>query len=590
MTHNIKTPPWTEGDFPPRSFRSIFKWGHPGVTKHPNRGLIALMKKRLQVSADEFIVPVSPGLEIIQGELPLQLTPAQLTIFASIVGEENIKRDTYSRLRASYGQGMLDNLRLRAGIIENIPDIVIHPRNKQDIEAIVAYCTAQKIPIYVASGHTSVTRGCEAIQGGISLDISTHMNQVIHFNRVNQTITVQPGITGPALEEYLNHRADTDRAGTAYTCGHFPQSFEFSTVGGWVLTRGAGQNSTYYGKIEDLVLSQEYVTPVGTLKTQDFPRQATGPDIDQILIGSEGTFGILVEVTLKVFRYYPQNRRYFSYMFRDWDDAQHAAREIIQSQAGMPSVFRISDPEETDVAMHLYNISGTLADKLLSSLGFQAGKKCLMLGTADGDRRYCSVVNQKIRKICKDHRALNLSAFSVGQRWERERFRDPYLRDSLLDMNVLIDTLECSVTWENLSRVHSSVRRVVKSRPNTICMTHVSHAYPQGANLYFIFITRSGGIGDYLQLQYSILDAIQVSGASISHHHGLGKQLAPWFPGQVGDNHIALLRSLKQHFDPDNIMNPGGTLGLDMTPVQSAKVWGLDDYKPGSVDMERGSS
>jgi alkyldihydroxyacetonephosphate synthase len=548
------------------------------------------MKEWLQVSVDDDDSQTTPGLEIIHGELPVKLTPAQITNLTNIVGEENISRDTYTRLRASYGQGLIDNLRLRAGIIENIPDVVIQPRNKQDIEAIVAYCMVQKIPIYVASGHTSVTRGCEAIQGGISLDISTHMNRVIHFNRGNQTITVQPGITGPALEEYLNHRADTDRVGTAYTCGHFPQSFEFSTVGGWVLTRGAGQNSTYYGKIEDLVLSQEYVTPVGTLKTQDFPRQATGPDIDQILIGSEGTFGILVEVTLKVFRYYPKNRRYFSYMFRDWDDAQHAAREIIQSQAGMPSVFRISDPEETDVAMHLYIISGTLADKLLSSLGFQAGKKCLMLGTADGDRRYCSVLNQKIRKICKSHRALNLSAFSVSQRWERERFRDPYLRDSLLDMNVLIDTLECSVTWENLPRVHSSVRRVVKSRPNTICMTHVSHAYPQGANLYFIFITRSGGIGDYLQLQYSILDAIQVSGASISHHHGLGKQLAPWFPDQVGDNHIALLRSLKQHFDPDNIMNPGGTLGLDMTPVQSAKVWGLDNYTTGSVDMELGSS
>lgn len=590
MTHDRKTPPRIEDILAPGSFRSIFKWGHPGVTKHPNRGLIALMKERLQVSVEADSPPTSTGLEIIEGKLPVQLTPAQITHFTNIVGGENIQVDTYSRLRASYGQGLIDNLRLRAGIIENLPDIVIHPRDKKDIEAIVAYCVAEKIPIYTASGHTSVTRGCEAIHGGISLDISTHMNQVIHFNQVNQTVTVQPGITGPALEVYLNNLPGPAGKGNAYTCGHFPQSFEFSTVGGWVLTRGAGQNSTYYGKIEDLVISQEYVTPVGTLKTQDFPRQATGPDIDQIMIGSEGTFGILVEVTLKIFRYQPRNRKYYSYIFRNWNDAQAAAREIIQSESGFPSVFRISDPEETDVAMYLYNISGTLADKLLSRLGFQPGLKCLMLGTVDGDRSHCSVLNQKIRKICKSFHALNLSYLGVAQRWERERFRDPYLRDSLLDMGVLIDTLECSVTWENLPNVHSSVREVIKSRPNTICMTHVSHAYPQGANLYFIFITESAGIGDYLRLQYSILDAIQVSGASISHHHGLGKQLAPWFPGQVGENHVALLRSLKVHFDPGNIMNPGGTLGLDMTPVQAARAWGLEDYNPGSADMEQGSS
>lgn len=589
MSSNRKTLHCGEDNFSPRSFRSIFKWGLPGVTKHPNRGLIRLMEERLHVSVDEDMAPTSAGSEIIQDETPIQLTPEQLAIFTNIVGSENINTDTYARLRASYGQGLIDNLRLRAGIIENIPDVVIHPRNKQDVEAIVAYCQAKKIPIYVASGHTSVTRGCEAVHGGVSLDISTHMNQVLHLNQVNQTVTVQPGISGPALEEYLNSAMDTQGSDSAYTCGHFPQSFEFSTVGGWVLTRSAGQNSTYYGKIEDLVLSQEYVTPVGTIKTQDFPRQATGPDIDQIMIGSEGIFGILVEVTLKVFRYFPQNRRYFSYMFKNWNDAQHAAREIIQSEAGMPSVFRISDPEETDVAMHLYKISGSLAEKILSSLGFQTGTKCLMLGTADGDRKYCSILNQKIRRICKSHKALNLSDFGVSQRWENERFRDPYLRDSLLDMNVLIDTLECSVTWENLPRVHSSVRKVIKKRPNTICMTHISHAYRQGANLYFIFITRSAGIRDYLQLQYSILDAIQVNGASISHHHGLGKQLAPWFPGQVGENHIALLRSLKCYFDPDNIMNPGGTLSLDMTPVQAAKAWGLEDYEAGSVKTEHGT-
>ena len=573
------SPPWFEGDVSPNSFRSILKWGAPDEYKHPNDRLVALIKKELKVTDDEFSHSVSLGLAAVPDERPVPLSPEQVRELAEIVGDENIESDTYARLRASYGQGMIDSLRLRHGIIENIPDVVLHPRSKNDVEKIIAYCSAEEIPVYTVSGRSSVTRGYEAVKGGTTLDISTHMNRVVRFSETNQTVTVQPGISGPALEAVLNDAPKTLGAKRAYTCGHFPQSFEYSTVGGWVLTRGAGQNSTYYGKIEDLVVTQEYVTPIGNLKTQDYPRQATGPDIDQILIGSEGMFGVLVEVTLKVFRHTPENRVRFSYMFKNWVDAQNATREIMQAESGYPSVFRISDAEETGIAMHLYGIAGTPAETLLSALGFHAGRKCLMLGYTDGDKSFSTALNRKIRKICKSFGAFNLSAFGVTQRWEHGRFRDPYLRDSLADFGVLIDTVECSVTWETMPEVHTGVRKVLKSRPDTVCMTHISHVYPQGANLYFIFITKSKGIQDYLKFQYSILDAIQMYGASMSHHHGLGKALAPWLPAQVGAGQMSLLKSLKDHFDPNNIMNPGGTLGLDMTADQANKSWGLDSYE-----------
>lgn len=586
MTPNRKTPPWFEGELPPRSFRSIFKWGATDQYKHPNKGLVALMKERLNVSDEQLRQPVSLGLAEVSGDYPGSLTAGQIGSLAAIVGEANIQSDTYARLRASYGQGMIDSLRLREGIIENIPDIVLHPRHTEDVAAIIAYCHAEKIPVYVVSGRSSVTRGYEAVRGGATLDMSTHMNQVIRFNETNQTITVQPGIFGPALEKVLNNAPQTLGAKRAYTCGHFPQSFEYSTVGGWALTRGAGQNSTYYGKAEDLVLSQEYITPVGRLKTQDYPRQATGPDIDQILIGSEGAFGVLAAVTLKVFRHTPQNRRHFSFMFKDWEAAQAAARAIMQAEAGYPSVFRISDAEETDVAMHLYGIAGSPAESALNLLGFRPGEKCLMLGYTDGERGFSRNLEQVIKRTCKSHGAFNLSAFGVTKRWEHGRFSDPYLRDSLADVGVLIDTLECAVTWDSLPQVHAGVRAAVKSaavnsaagnsRAETICMTHLSHAYPQGGNLYFIFIIKYAGIEAYLKLQYSVLEAILQNGAAISHHHGVGKQLAPWLPEQVGEEHMNLLRSIKAHFDPHNIMNPGGTLGLDMNPAQANKNWGIE--------------
>jgi alkyldihydroxyacetonephosphate synthase len=198
-----------------------------------------------------------------------------------------------------------------------------------------------------------------------------------------------------------------------------------------------------------------------------------------------------------------------------------------------------------------------------------------MLGTTDGDRDFSRNLKRKVRQVCRSLGAFPLNAFGVTQRWEHSRFLDPYMRDDLADFGVLIDTLECSVTWESLPIVHAGVRAVIKDRPATVCMTHMSHLYPQGANLYFIFITRYKDREDYLKLQYRVLSAIQQHGASMSHHHGVGKQLAPWLPDQVGEEHLAVLTALKQHFDPKGIMNPGGTLGLDMSPAQRDKRWGI---------------
>ena len=217
---------------------------------------------------------------------------------------------------------MIDALRLRSKIIENIADVVLCPRDQSDVEAIVRYCDENRIPLYVYGGGSSVTRGMEAVKGGISLDLSVHMNKVVAFNETNQTITVQAGMWGPELERILQNAPQTLNAQRRYTCGHFPQSFEHSSVGGWTVTRGAGQNSTYYGKIEDMVIAQEYVTPKGIFKTQEYPRTATGPDMDQVMMGSEGTFGILTNVTLRVCHWAPENTRRYSYMFKSWEDAR----------------------------------------------------------------------------------------------------------------------------------------------------------------------------------------------------------------------------------------------------------------------------
>ena len=320
---------------------------------------------------------------------PLQrLTADQVHVLESIVGKENINADDYSRVKFSSGKTMEEILLLRNNTPGALCDLVVHPRDKADIQKIVTYAHEQGLPIYVYGGGSSVTLGLRPVKGGITLVMSTHMNRVIAFNETNRTITVESGIMGPAFEQTLNRAPILFNARHAYTCGHFPQSFEFSSVGGWIVAKGSGQQSSYYGDACDMVISQEYITPTGSFKTLDYPSTATGPMVNDIMKGSEGAFGILVNVTLKIFRYQPENRKHFSYIFPSFPDAVNACRDISQGEFGMPSVLRISDPEETWAGLKQHGIEGTVFDRFITLKGYKPFERCLLIGHTEGERRF----------------------------------------------------------------------------------------------------------------------------------------------------------------------------------------------------------
>lgn len=566
MSHAYKNfePKWIKGEFPKDSYRSIFKWGDPLQIKIPKESLYKMLKETFHLD-DEFFKDYKEnlGFDKVEYDMPVKLTEYQIKKFKEIVGDEYVRTDDYARLSVAYGKTMYDILRLRNKIIENIPDAVIYPDTKEQIEKIVEFCSEEKIPVYVYGGGSSVTRGVECTRGGISLDMRLRFNKVISFNEIDQTITVEAGMSGPKLEEDLNDAVKLFGAKRSYTCGHFPQSFEYSSVGGWVVTRGAGQNSTYYGTIDDIVIGQEYATPKGNIKTDTYPRKATGPDIGHIMMGSEGAFGVLTHVTLRVFRNMPETIRRFSFMFKDWETAQKAAREIMQSESGYPSVFRLSDPEETRIMLRLYGVDDSPLRHLFKVRNFKEGEMCLFLGFTNGENGFSKNCARIAKKVARAYGGMSLTGF-VTKSWEKGRFNDPYMRDTMQDFGIVTDTMECSVNWSNMAKVHRDVRAYCKSRPDTICMTHMSHVYPQGANLYFIFIAKMSDPMEYKNYHAGILDAIQKSGASMSHHHGIGKMFGPWLEGYIGRNEFDIFRALKNHFDPDNIMNPGGTLGLDI--------------------------
>lgn len=582
MSHPYKgfEPKWVNVPFPADSYRSIFKWGAPERIKPPKESLYKMIQETFGLTDKDFDhYTENLGFDAVQFDAtahPVLLGAAQLDALRAIVGADYLRTDDYARLSVAYGKTMYDILRLRGKIVENIPDAVLYPDTKEQIEKIVALCQREKIPVYVYGGGSSVTRGVECVKGGISLDMRLRFHKTVTFNETDQTITVEAGMSGPKLEETLNNAVALFGAKRAYTCGHFPQSFEYSSVGGWVVTRGAGQNSTYYGCISDIVLAQEYATPVGSVKTDSYPRKAAGPDLNQIMMGAEGAFGVLTHVTLKFFRHMPETICRYSFMFKDWATAREAAREMMQSEGGYSSVFRLSDPEETQIMLRLYGVDETPLMKLFGARGFKEGEMCLYLGFSNGEKGFSKNVARVVKRVARQYGGMSLTGY-VTRSWEKGRFDDPYLRDTIQDFGLVTDTMECTVNWSNMERVHASVRAYCKSRPNTICMTHMSHVYPQGANLYWIFIAKMSNPAEYKAYHAGILDAIQKSGASMSHHHGIGKMFAPWLEGSLGRNEYAVFRTLKQHFDPDNIMNPGGTLGLDLP--ESEKKFLRDDIR-----------
>lgn len=555
----MNTPKWINEAPKKNSFRSVFKYGDPNGFKHPNDRLVEELKDKFGIEKDGFNKMESTGNETISEKIKSNISSDSFNVFKNICGEENISSKEYDRLKYSTGKTVEEAMKLRRGIIDKITDLVIHPRNKSEISQIVKHCNEQKIPIYVYGGGSSVNFGYYPENGGVTLVLATHLNKIISFNETNQTVRVESGMMGPAFEEALNNAPKLYGAKHEFTCGHFPQSFEYSTVGGWFITLGSGQQSSYYGDAGDLVLGVEMISPSGTIITKEYAATANGPKLLDIIKGSEGVYGIIVELTWKVYKHQPENRQRFAYIFPDWQSGVEACREISQGEFGMPAVFRISDAEETHHGLKLYGIEDTIFDKLMTIKGYKAEQRCLFLGTADGDKDFAKLIKKKVHNVCKKHGAMNLTSFPV-KKWEPGRYRDPYLREDLMDYGILMDTLETGVNWDILHEVHQLVREFVKSRPQTICMTHASHFYAQGTNLYFIFIIKEDDVDAYRKFQEGIIDKIQKSGGSLSHHHGVGRMIAKWMPEHLGTEQMNVLKALKTHFDPNNIMNPGKQL------------------------------
>ena len=481
----------------------------------------------------------------------------------AIVGAEHVRDGHAERVLHAAGKGYPDLVRLRAGEPEGAPDAVLYPASHEQLRALLELCARHSLAVVPFGGGTSVVGGVAPLRGEhggvLALDMS-RMAGVLELDEESATVTVQAGIRGPALERQL--------AARGLTLGHFPQSFEYVSLGGCAATRSAGQASTGYGAIEKMVLGLRFAAPTAEIALPAVPASAAGPGLRQLLVGSEGALGVISELALRV-RPAPRERIYEGVFFEGFAAGCQALRALAREHA-LPDVARLSDEQETRMSLALAGaggVKGRLGRAYLQLRGYREG--CLAILGFEGAGEELACRRRRALALVRGFGGLAVGR-SPGEAWRAGRFTAPYMRDELLTHGVMVETLETAVQWSGLPRLHRAVGEAIAGALRAggtpgLVMCHVSHVYETGASLYFTLIARQregDEIGQWRAVKQAAGEAILAGGGTITHHHGVGRDHAHWMPREVGDGGVAALRALKRELDPAGIMNPGKLLQL----------------------------
>jgi alkyldihydroxyacetonephosphate synthase len=464
----------------------------------------------------------------------------------------------------AHGRSYYDLLRLRSGALDAAPDVIVYPETREEVQAVLALAEEARFAVVPFGGGSSVVGGVEATGGpahaGVLTLDTTRMARVLEVDGVSRTATVEAGIYGPALEEALSARG--------FVLGHFPQSFEYSTLGGWIAARGAGQLSNRYGSADKLVVAATVVTPRGVLRTQAFPASAAGPNLNQVLAGSEGTLGVITDATVKLHAL-PESRKLFAFLFKSFEEGVGCVRALVQEEAGA-AMMRLSDADETRFFGAFRGVIepsrvNELAEGALGVVGYD--NKCVLMICVEGERDEVAHRVKRIRAIAKGRGALYVGE-GPGRSWWKRRFEMPFLRDPMLDHGVGVDTLETATEWSNVPRLYEAVRLAIRGTlegegRRAIVMAHVSHSYADGASLYFTFIFLrdvAREIAQWKAIKHAASQAIVQNGGTISHHHGVGTDHAPFLDAEKGPLGLDVLAHARKALDPKGTMNPGKLL------------------------------
>lgn len=477
-----------------------------------------------------------------------------------------VRIDDDARRAFSLGKSYPDLLAARGERLEAACDLVVQPRSEHELDQAIEWCADGDVAMVPVGGGTSVVGGIEPLaqradQVVAAIDVS-RLTRCVDVDIINLTATFQAGIRGPQLEAEL--------APLGLTLGHVPQSFEYATLGGWIATRGAGQQSLRYGKIERMTAALRVSSPAGIIETSDVPAHGAGPDLRELLLGSEGTCGVITRATMRVSAR-PTHARFASYLFASFADAADAARTLVQhiDDTGVvrPMMVRVSDGDET--AFNVGSsvpaaLGGRLGRSLARVLGYGEGALVFVVfaGSLDEVRRS----DRYVTRWFSARGGRSLGAMPT-RHWYHGRFRQPYARDLMIDAGMMVDTLETSVTWSRLPELHLRVRAALQhelARDGHRCVVgcHLSHLYRDGASAYFTFMSdgghdRAGQLQRWRRVKAAVHEVLATTGAAISHQHGVGTMHSGLYGERTSPVAIDAMRAARQQFDPTGLLNPG---------------------------------
>jgi alkyldihydroxyacetonephosphate synthase len=455
------------------------------------------------------------------------------------------------------GKSTPDLLRRRLDDAQPAPDAVVSPADHDEVAAVIRRCAEQGIAVVPFGGGTSVVGGVDPVRGAhravIALDLS-RTAALLALDEVSLLATFGAGTTGPQAEELLGAHG--------FTLGHFPQSFEYASLGGFAATRSSGQASRGYGRFDDLVHALRVAAPAGDLILGRSPASAAGPDLRELFLGSEGAFGVLTEITVRI-RPVPAATAYHAWSFPDFASGAEAVRTATQ-RGIRPTVLRLSDETETRINAalggHLTRMRGSLA-----------------IATFEGNSAAeAEATRDALHDVFAAHGATSRGE-GPARSWERGRFSSPALRDALLDAGVLAETLETATTWLRLPALKDAVTSALTAsltaagtKPIVLC--HISHVYPAGASLYFTVVAAltADPQRQWADAKDAASRAIIDAHGTITHHHAVGRDHRPYLEAEIGALGVDVLRAVKAVLDPDGIMNPGTLVAAPPAPPEGA--------------------
>ncbi len=487
---------------------------------------------------------------------PSRLTSDQLAALQALLDPSAVSTSDDDRLAHGGGFSYLDLVEHR-GPNPLAPDAVVSPQSHDAVRALLTFCDQHDIAVVPFGGGTSVVGGVRPERGRHSAVIAVafeRMADLIEVDDVNMTARMGPGITGPTLERLLQARG--------FTLGHFPQSWERASIGGYVATRSAGQSSAGYGRSNEMVERLRVATVHSELELGRAPGSAAGPDLRQLFIGSEGILGIITEVTMRI-RRLPAETRFEGVMFPTYEAGLKAFRELVVRRA-TADVMRLSDPQEslTNLTMATDGAKASALDGYLKLRRVAGGS--LAIFSWEGSRTQVGSRRDESWRVMRKFGAVSLGA-TVGKGWEHGRFSGPYLRDALMDYGYLVETLETATGWRELPALRDAVTDAIRAAlpddgPGPWVMSHLSHVYETGGSLYVTIIANrddADAVSQWQRAKQAASEAIVAAEATITHHHAVGRDHAPWLAAEIGAQGVELLAAIKKELDPNAILNPG---------------------------------